>query len=290
MLTQIIYLAVAIYYKQKNPVLGLQMLLEQKCTHQLPQDFLDWWHLKEGELTDQCARYSDMGIRFTYPGCWDYPEIFLDRLEFPPLFISYLGEPGWNNNSHLAVVGSRKMSPLTKEWLEIELKGFLGQHPVTVISGGARGVDQTAHLCALRAKCPTYIFLPSGLNKLYPRDLLEWRDDVIKGGGAFISEYWPDEEIKKHYFVERNRLIAAMSTYLLIAQGELRSGTMLTAQWGLEMGLRLGVVPGHARDPMFSANHSLLRMGISAIVDQNDLSTNFYWGDFHRLFTKEEED
>ena len=152
------------------------------------------------------------------------------------------------------------------------LFSFLTMNQVSIISGGARGVDQAAHLCALRAKQPTFVFLPSGLEKMYPAGLSDWQNEILNVGGAFISEYWPSEEIKKHYFIERNRLIASLSDFILVAQGELRSGTMLTAKWAIELGRELGAIPGHPKDSTFSGNLNLIRSGVLPIIDSQDLS------------------
>lgn len=271
MLTHIIYLAIAIYYKKRNPQLGLQILQERWSTSKFPTEFSDWWSLNRNTIFQQCEVYSDKLIRFTYPGCWDYPEPFLKNLDTPPLLLTYMGTPNWSATPNLSVVGSRKISQYTKEWINSELFSFLEKSNVTVVSGGARGVDQAAHLCALRAGRPTFVFLPSGLDRLYPRDLSEWKKDIINSGGAFVSEYWPDEDIKKHYFIERNRLIAALANSVLIAQGERRSGTMLTAKWALDLGRDLFTIPGHPMDPSFSGNLDLIRTGIQPIIDRKDL-------------------
>jgi DNA processing protein len=123
----------------------------------------------------------------------------------------------------------------------------------------------------LRSQKPTYVFLPSGLNEIYPKDLRAWKDSILQGRGAILSEYWPSEQIKKHYFVARNRLIASMAHAVLVVQGEKRSGTLLTAKWAMEMGCPLGVVPGHPRDTAFSGNLGLLRDGVVPIIDEIDI-------------------
>ncbi len=272
MLTHLIYLAIAIYYKKRNSHLGLQILREHWSYNRFPSDFLEWWQLNCHFITQQCEIFANKSILFTYPGCWDYPEVFLKNLETPPLLLTYVGHPYWSTWPNLAVVGSRKMSLYTKEWINSELFSFLEKNKVTVVSGGARGVDQAAHLCALRAGRSTFVFLPSGLDRIYPRDLREWKNDIINSGGAFISEYWPDEEIKKHYFIERNRLIAAISDCVLIAQGERRSGTMLTSKWALDLGRDIVTVPGHPMDASFSGNLDLIRSGITPVIDRVDLA------------------
>jgi DNA processing protein len=277
MLIQILYLAVAQYYKKQNQRIGLTILLERWPIDKLPEDFLFWWKQNQNFITDRCYSYAENEIHFTYPGCWDYPEAFLKNIDPVPLLISYLGHPHWNQNLNLAVVGSRKMSPLTQEWFNHQLLPLLNRKSINVVSGGARGVDQAAHLCALRAKKPTFVFLPSGINKIYPSDLGEWKDEVIGSGGAFISEYAPDEELKKYYFIERNRLIAAIANFILVAQGELRSGTMLTAKWALDLGRDIGAIPGHPMDPSYSGNLSLIRAGVPSVIDRQDLEDLIDW-------------
>lgn len=271
MLCEMIYLAVAIFYKRFNPELGLKILMERRPLDQLPDEFWVWFKTNEERLQEQTHYFSARGIHFTYPGCWDYPASFLQNLELSPLFLTYIGSPTWPQRPNIGVVGSRKISSLTKEWMETELLHFLQKHSICVLSGGARGVDQMAHLCALRAKKPTYVFLPSGLEQIYPKDMNDWKKDILNSGGAFISEYWPTETIRNHYFIERNRLIAAMSDFVLIVQGEKKSGTLLTAQWALDLGRDLGVLPGHPMDPLFSGNLHLMRSGIPTVMDSLDL-------------------
>lgn len=271
MLTHLISIAVALYYQRKDPRLGLSILLESWSENQLPPDFLRWWTDHSVWLSEQCHQYYEMGIRFTCPGCVDYPRSFIENLDKPPLFISYRGSAHWDQNANLAVVGSRKMSTLTSSWINEELFEALKKNTMTIVSGGARGVDQAAHLVALRGHRPTFVFMPSGLDRIYPRDLRDWIPDVVASGGSFISEYWPNVEIKKHHFLERNRLIASISDHVLVAQGEQRSGTMLTAQWAIELGRELAVIPGHPKDQSFSGNSQLLRLGALPMMDHQDL-------------------
>lgn len=268
---QILFLAIAFYFRKHNPKLGIKILTEKWAQSQLPEDFKTWWDENKKIFTTEVKEYVEKGIHFTYLGCVDYPKSFTSTLEDRPLFLTYLGNPHWEKHYNIAVVGSRKINSQTQEWLNEDFLSYLKVNEVCVVSGGARGVDQLAHLCALRAKRPTIVFLPSGLLNMYPKDLSSWTESIIAQGGAFVSEYWPTELMKKHYFIERNRLIAAMSQFVLITQGELRSGTMLTAQWALNLGKEIGVLPGHPKDSLFSGNLSLARSGVPIIIDVEDL-------------------
>ncbi len=271
MIKQLIFLGLAFYFKNNNHQLGLQMLMDNTELKDLPEEFLLWWEQNKSSFALEVDGFIKQGINFTYPGCSDYPNALLTHLEDAPLFLTYIGKPCWINNFCLSIVGSRKISPSTKEWMNEDLMQYLIHQKVCVVSGGARGVDQQAHFCALRAKSPTLVFLPSGLNQMYPSDLNSWKNDILNSGGAFMSEYWPTECMKKHYFIQRNRLIAAIAHFVLVTQGELRSGTLLTAQWAINLGRNVGVLPGHPKDGMFSGNLNLLRAGVPPIIDVEDL-------------------
>lgn len=273
---QMMSLALSYYYRQSNPLLGLKFLKENTELNQLTEDFKFWWDKNSNSFTSEVERFLSIGIQFTYPGCADYPSKLLTHLEEPPLFLTYRGSPCWDSQICLSIVGSRKISSLTRDWMNEELMSFLMKHNVCVVSGGARGVDQHAHFCALRSKRKTLVFLPSGLEQIYPKELLNWTNDIINSEGAFISEYWPTDGMKKHYFIQRNRLIAAIADFVLVTQGENRSGTMLTAQWAINLGKSIGVVPGHPKEGLFSGNLNLLRMGVPPVIDSEDLSMYFF--------------
>lgn len=268
-------LSVATYFRKTDIKLGLKILLEDWPLSQMPQDFLDWWQSHRHKLTQNFQSLIDQDIKFTFPGDLDYPTHFLKNLENPPLLLFYIGSSQWVNGKNLGVVGSRKINILTKQWINDELVPFLEKNAITIVSGGARGVDQASHFAALRAKRPTVVFLPSGLQQIYPKELNEWKEEILKSGGALVSEYWPDELIRKHHFLQRNRLIAAFADVVLIAQGERRSGTLLTAKWAIDLGQTIVTVPGHPADPSFSGNLELLRDGVPPVIDVNDLGSLF---------------
>lgn len=271
MLSELLSFALAYYIRQNLPKQWKNYLLKPMDRDALPDGFLYWWHLKEDEILLFWEKQKKLGVQITYPGRIDYPICFIEKLEDPPLLLFYLGEPVWLNRSCLAVVGSRKMTLETKNWLAKELHAFLSESQLVLVSGGARGVDQEAHYQSLRLALPTVVTLPSGLNKMYPSSLEEWKTDVLAKGGVFISEYFPDEAMKSYHFIQRNRLIATLGSSVLIVQGEKRSGTLLTAKLALDLGQNLGVVPAHPMDALYSGNQELLRWGVTPIMDAKDL-------------------
>lgn len=202
----------------------------------------------------------------------NYPTQFLDLEDKPDQL--YLSRPCDLVYARcLAVVGARKMAPWVSEWLEYEYFRLLQSFDISVISGGARGVDQVAHSLALRAGRATCVVLPSGLNKIYPKSLTGLANQA---NVTLLSEYEPDQEVRKHHFYYRNRLIAALSPILFVVQAEKKSGTMITAKYAIEMGRRVVCLPGPPLDPRFSGNNQLIYDGASLIRDHKDLEAIVY--------------
>lgn len=268
---EILKFAFTYYVRQNHPKEWKSYLLPQQENPPYSPEFLLWWETKKSEITDFYLKQAESHIQICYPGHPHYPKNFLDKLETPPLLLFYLGNPIWLHQTGIAVVGARKMTPQSKQWINSELYAYLIETKKIVVSGGARGVDQEAHFQSLRLSLPTIVILPSGIHKMYPATLSEWKDDVLKKGGVFLSEYFPAESMKTFHFIQRNRLIATLAKSVLIVQGEKRSGTLLTAKLSLDLGQNIGVIPGHPMDPAYSGNNELLQWGVSPIVDQQDL-------------------
>lgn len=194
-------------------------------------------------ISDEDRKWCDAhNVNVTFPGCEDYPSEFLSH-PCRPGVLFYRGTPVWRQFPLMAVVGSRSPHPASLGWLDEALGDLLRQNDVAVVSGGARGVDQKAHQIALRLEKPTVVFLPSGLRHLYPQNIAEWMDPVIAAGGCFISQFLPSMPMHKNYFRERNRLIAALSPFVLLVECRRRSGTMLTAQYALKYDKTIGIMP-----------------------------------------------
>lgn len=172
------------------------------------------YRLAENYLRKLC----DRGIRYSYPGEMYYPVEF-SRMNEPPLFFEYDGEPVWYRKNCISVVGSREISPLSEGWLNKNLEIFLQKNPLVLVSGGANGVDQRAHTIALKNKCDTIFVLPSGLAQLYPPNVHRFKQtDKFQEAGrsCFLTEFEMDQVIHKSHFYFRNRLIAALGKFTLV--------------------------------------------------------------------------
>jgi DNA processing protein len=231
----------------------------------------DPWLGRIPMIKQQLQRHLDQGMKFTFPGAADYPETY-NSIAFPPVFLSYLGHPVWQERSGVAVVGSRNPSRATTDWCEKALPELTAQTEIFLVSGGAFGVDQIAHRQALRAKAPTVAILPAGLSKIYPSEFSTWAQPIIEFGGALISEFPPETVMEKRQFDRRNRLISGLCIATLIVQARRRSGTLLTARHCMDQGRSLFVVPSHPLDSTYRGGLDLLSEGAQMVLDGVDLA------------------
>ncbi|MCC2678941.1 MAG: Smf family processing protein [Pseudobdellovibrio sp.] len=210
-------------------------------------------------------------ISYCYPGHVCYPVVFT-KMQEPPLFLEYIGDPFWMSRPMMSVVGAREIEDSTERWMNFHLSEFLKQEPdVCVVSGGARGVDQTAHVVALKERNPTIIVLPTGLNQLYPAELKQFRKLNAKAPLTFLSEFENHQQIQRAHFYFRNRLIAALGEFTLVTQATLKSGSMLTVHHCLQNGKPVVSVPAHPEMAGFGGNIKLLQEGAYIISSFNDL-------------------
>lgn len=211
------------------------------------------------------------GISYSYPGHTLYPAMFL-KMHEPPFFIEYTGQPYWMTNPMLSVVGAREIEESTQRWMNHHISMFLRQAPeVCIVSGGARGVDQAAHVLALKERHPTVIVLPTGIKQLYPSELNRFKKLSAGAQVTFLSEFESDQKIQRAHFYFRNRLISALGSFTFVTQATLKSGSMLTVHHCLQNGRPVVTVPAHPEMAGFGGNIKLMQEGAYIINSFNDL-------------------
>lgn len=231
------------------------------------------------EAAEYLENLTIQKIYYTYPGDPSYPAAFT-RMKEPPLFLEYQGQPFWTKTDFISVVGSRDFSTMTQQWMKTNLPAFIEKLPIGIVSGGARGVDQWAHLLAVKSNRPTVIVLPSGLRELYPANLNDFARIEVAQQVCFLSEFESHQRIHKSHFYFRNRLIAALGNLTLVTQSSLKSGSLLTVHHCLENGKPVLVIPAHPELIGFDGNLKLLKDGAFPVQDFQDL-LDFWSAEFH---------
>ncbi len=173
----------------------------------------------------------------------------------------------------IAVVGTRRLPADEAEIVAGIVEGAI-EAAGAVVSGGAFGVDALAHRAALRVGARVVIVVASGLSHAGP---VEHRGDyreVLEAGGALVSERPPHRNARREWFLERNRMIAALSDATLVARAPDRSGAMATARFARQLGRPVYAIPGNPGVECAAGCLTLIRSGATLCAAASDIATS----------------
>ncbi|MCR4672406.1 MAG: DNA-processing protein DprA [Lachnospiraceae bacterium] len=212
------------------------------------------------------------GIRCV--SCLDplYPDRLMD-LDDPPAALFVKGRLPSGNELSLAFVGSRNCSSYGLEITRMFSRSIACEG-ISVVSGMARGIDSAAHSGCLEAGGRTYAVLGCGADVCYPRENINLYESIPETGGI-ISEFPPGTSPLAQNFPRRNRLIAALAGGIIITEARMKSGSLITAELGLDLGREIFAVPGRITDPISEGCNKLLRDGAHVVTCANDILLQF---------------
>ncbi len=175
----------------------------------------------------------------------------LRELDSPPKKLFLLGNLG--HIPRVAVVGTRH--PTQPAWDFAHRMGReLAAAGVTVLSGGAEGIDRAAHegaLAAARAAETEHggrphasvVVAPCSFDRPYPEGHGALFQAIVDAGGGFVSEHRAEVVARRHHFFRRNELLVALSELVVLVQAPIRSGARNAAKWARSFGRPVLVVP-----------------------------------------------
>lgn len=205
----------------------------------------------------------------------DYPKK-LKQLYDSPKQIYVEGNKEILNNNSIAIIGSRICSKYGAS-MAYNFAYQLSQNGIVIISGLARGIDSYAHLGAVSAKGKTIAVLGSGLKNIYPKENLGLCKEIVKNGGAIITEYNINEKPEKHHFPARNRIISGLSDGVLVVEAKKKSGTLITVDFGLEYGKDIFCIPGNITSKYSYNTNELIKQGAVLVTDANEIMEYMNW-------------
>jgi DNA processing protein len=205
------------------------------------------------------------------PGDPEWPEAFSDLGVHQPIALWTRGRAellAGPLTDRVAIVGSRAASAYG-EHMTMEIAAALSGRGRTIVSGAAYGVDAVAHRATLAAGGNTVAIVASGVDRFYPaeNDALLQR---IAESGLIVSELPPGASPTKWTFLQRNRLVAAVSAVTVVIEAGYRSGSLNTASHAHGLGRPVGAVPGPVTSAASAGCHRLIREHVAELVTNAD--------------------
>ena len=224
------------------------------------------------DLPGELRRIEEFGCRILCMEDDEYPPM-LREIYDPPIVLYLKGSLKPADRNALAIVGSRQTTAYGNE-IARRFAYQLAYTGVTVVSGGARGIDTSAHQGALAAGGRTVAVLGTGINLVFPpenRELFE----RIAATGAVMTQFPFNRPADKQSFPIRNRIVAGMTLGTIVVEANLTSGAMITANFAVDYGRQVFAVPGRIDSPRSKGCHDLIKKGAKLCEGLDDVLPEF---------------
>lgn len=198
-----------------------------------------------------------------------YPSL-LKEIYAPPPLLYYQGNLDLKNEYLLAIVGSRKPTDYGKQVTK-QLTNGLTRAGLATVSGLALGIDAIVHQTTIDCGGKTISVLGSGLDQIYPATNRNLAKEIIKSGGAIVSEFPLGTKPFHFNFPRRNRIIAGLSLGVLITEAQSQSGAIITALHALEQNREVFAVPGGIYQQNSAGTNMLIKKGAKMTTGVNDI-------------------
>lgn len=227
---------------------------------------------KSVDLAAELQRIRDFGCQVVIPADEAYPEL-LRQIYDPPIVLYVKGTLLPRDKHAVAMVGSRRTTHYGLESAR-RLAYQLAYCGVTVVSGGARGIDTAAHQGALAARGRTIAVLGTGINLVFPPENAELFERIA-AQGALVTQFPFGRPADKQTFPIRNRIVAGMTLGTVVVEADLHSGALITAGMAVDYGRQVFAVPGRIDSPQSKGCHDLIKKGAKLCESAEDVLSEF---------------
>lgn len=229
-----------------------------------------------------------------------YPQA-LKQIYDAPVSLYIRGNKEILNGKNIGIVGCRECTDYGKKAAKYFAYNLSKEKSVNIVSGLAKGVDSYAHWGSVGAniECEsikncgkkqescgklnddcgklkndcgkTIAILGNGLDMIYPKENIELANEIIRNGGAIISEYPCGTKPDKMNFPARNRIISGLSKGIIVIEAKEKSGTLITVDFALEQGRDVFVVPGNINSINSVGTNDLIKQGAKMVTSYEDI-------------------
>ena len=230
----------------------------------------DWEN--QVDLVAELNRIQDYGCSVLTQQDPLYPPS-LREIYDPPMVLYLRGLLEERDHHGIAMVGSRMTTPYGLESAR-RLAYQIAQAGVTVVSGGARGIDTAAHLGCLRAGGRTIAVIGSGLDIVYPSENIGLFDQIAEQG-AVMTQFPFRRKADRQTFPIRNRIVAGMTLGTMVVEANRTSGALITANMAVDYGRQVFALPGRIDSPRSKGCHALIKNGAKLCESAEDILSEF---------------
>ncbi|WP_028583548.1 DNA-processing protein DprA [Desulfogranum mediterraneum] len=221
---------------------------------------------------ERLKQTDDFLLSLTSP---EYPQS-LRTLPDPPVLLYARGKPGCLAAPSVALVGSRSATAYGRR-VSATLAGELAGQGLTVVSGGAYGIDAAAHQGALDAGGRTAAVFGCGLDVVYPHTHSPLFAEIAEQG-VLLSEYPLGTRPEGFRFPARNRIISGLAAGVVVVEATPKSGSLITARLALDQGREVFAVPGRVDSVKSRGCHALIQQGAQLVETAADVLAELMLG------------
>ncbi|MBC8211644.1 MAG: DNA-protecting protein DprA [Gammaproteobacteria bacterium] len=198
----------------------------------------------------------------------EYPDLLKEVRDAPSILYA-IGNTDLLNSPQIAIIGSRNCTPGGANTAR-DFSAYLARAGLTITSGMALGIDQQAHQGALDASGNTIAVIGTGIDRIYPSKNRQLAYQIAQKG-LLLSEFPLGTPPNSENFPRRNRVISGLSVATLVVEATRKSGSLITAHYGLEQGREVFAIPGSIHNPQAKGCHHLIRQGAKLVDQASDI-------------------
>lgn len=198
-----------------------------------------------------------------------YPKL-LREIYCPPTVLFYNGNLSLLSHQRtIAIVGARMMTSYGEQAIKCLIPGVVANQ-LTTVSGLAKGVDALVHEATLANAGSTIAVIGNGLDITYPKQNAQLQNQIQKEG-LILSEYPRGARPLRHHFVERNRIIAGLTTATCVVEARKNSGSLITASLALTENRNVLAIPGSIFSGNSQGTNQLIASGARPLIELDDV-------------------